>query len=218
MVTLAEENYLKAILKLSENGSIAVSTSAISNELNTKASSVTDMIKKLTEKKLVIYQPYFGVKLNKEGYSTAIEIVRKHRLWEVFLVDKLKFQWDEVHEVAEQLEHVKSKKLTDLLDAFLGFPQHDPHGDPIPNKDGLFPKLFSTPLSDLNKKDFGSVIGVCQDNPQFLKYLDSLNINIGTKIKVLEKIEFDASFEIEIDKKRKHISSEVAKNILIKLK
>jgi DtxR family Mn-dependent transcriptional regulator len=218
MVTLAEENYLKAILKLSKNGNEAVSTNSIANELNTKASSVTDMIKKLTEKELVIYQPYFGVKLNKDGYSTAIEIVRKHRLWEVFLVNKLKFQWDEVHEVAEQLEHVKSKKLTNLLDAFLGYPQHDPHGEPIPNKDGLFPKLFSTPLSELNENDFGAVIGVCQDNPEFLKYLDSLNINIGTKIKIIEKIDFDSSLEIEIDKKRKHISSEVAKNILIKLK
>lgn len=218
MVTLAEENYLKAILKVSKNGNEAVSTNAIANELNTKPSSVTDMIKKLTEKKLVIYQPYFGVKLNKDGYSTAIEIVRKHRLWEVFLVKKLKFDWDEVHNVAEQLEHVKSKKLTNLLDAFLGYPQQDPHGEPIPDKDGIFPKLFSTPLSELDEQSQGNVVGVSQDNPEFLKYLDSLSINIGTKIKVLKKIDFDLSLEIEINEIKNHISSEVAKNLLIKQK
>jgi DtxR family transcriptional regulator, Mn-dependent transcriptional regulator len=218
MVTLAEENYLKAILKLSKNSEDSISTSAIAQELNTKSSSVTDMIKKLTEKKLVNYQPYFGASLSKMGYKTAIEIVRKHRLWEVFLVNKLKFQWDEVHEVAEQLEHVKSKKLTNLLDAFLGYPQHDPHGEPIPDKDGKFPKSFSTPLSELNELSQGNVVGVSQDNPEFLKYLDSLSINIGTKIKVIKKIDFDLSLEIEINGIKNHISSEVAKNLLIKQK
>jgi DtxR family Mn-dependent transcriptional regulator len=218
MVTLAEENYLKAILKLSKNGNEAVSTNVIAKELNTKPSSVTDMIKKLTEKELVIYQPYFGVKLNNDGYSTAIEVVRKHRLWEVFLVNKLKFQWDEVHDVAEQLEHVKSKKLTNLLDAFLGYPQHDPHGEPIPDQEGVFPKSFSTPLSELNEQSQGNVVGVSQDNPEFLKYLDSLGINIGTKIKIIKKIDFDLSLEIEINGSKNHISSEVAKNLLIKQK
>jgi DtxR family transcriptional regulator, Mn-dependent transcriptional regulator len=218
MVTLAEENYLKAILKLSKNDNEAVSTNIIAKELNTKPSSVTDMIKKLTEKELVIYQPYFGVKLNKDGYSTAIEVVRKHRLWEVFLVNKLKFQWDEVHDVAEQLEHVKSKKLTNLLDAFLGYPQHDPHGEPIPDQEGVFPKSFSTPLSELNEQSRGNVVGVSQDNPEFLKYLDSLGINIGTKIKIIKKIDFDLSLEIEINGSKNHVSSEVAKNLLIKQK
>ena len=218
MVTLAEENYLKAILKLSKNGNEAVSTNSIANELNTKASSVTDMIKKLTEKELVIYQPYFGVKLNKDGYSTAIEIVRKHRLWEVFLVNKLKFQWDEVHEVAEQLEHVKSKKLTNLLDAFLGYPQHDPHGEPIPNKAGLFPKSFSMRLNELECGASGQVVGVSQDNPSFLQYLDSLGIKLGTSISVVQKIVFDGSLEITINNKSAHISKDVAKNLLIKQK
>jgi DtxR family Mn-dependent transcriptional regulator len=218
MVTLAEENYLKAIFKLTKNGNEAVSTNAIAKELNTKASSVTEMIKKLTEKELIVYQPYFGAKLNKDGHSTAIEIIRKHRLWEFFLVNKLKFQWDEVHDVAEQLEHVKSKKLTNLLDKFLGFPQHDPHGEPIPNKNGIFPKSFSIPLSELEVGYQANVVGVSQDNPEFLKYLDSLKINIGTTIKITRKIEFDNSLEIEINRVKNHISSEVAKNLLIKQK
>jgi DtxR family Mn-dependent transcriptional regulator len=218
MFTLAEENYLKAILKLSKNSKDSVSTNAIAQELNTKASSVTEMVKKLTKKKLVNHQPYFGVSLTKSGYSTAIEIIRKHRLWEVFLVNKLKFQWDEVHEVAEQLEHVKSKKLIDLLDSFLGFPQHDPHGEPIPDKDGVFPKLFSIPLSELEVSKQGNVIGVSQDNPDFLKYLNTLKINIGTNIKVIKKIIFDGSLEIKINNTKAHVSSEVAKNILIKQK
>ena len=136
MITLAEENYLKAILKLSKNSKNSVSTNAIADELETKASSVTDMIKKLTDKHLVDYVPYRGVSLSKFGLSKAIEIVRKHRLWEVFLVTKLQFKWDEVHCVAEQLEHIKSQKLVDALDAYLGYPQHDPHGEPIPKKNG----------------------------------------------------------------------------------
>ena len=128
MITLAEENYLKAILKLSKNSEDSVSTNAIADELETKASSVTDMIKKLTDKQLVDYVPYRGVNLSKPGLNKAVEIVRKHRLWEVFLVTKLQFKWDEVHYVAEQLEHIKSQKLVDALDAYLGYPQHDPHG------------------------------------------------------------------------------------------
>ena len=149
MITLAEENYLKAILKLSKNSEDSVSTNSIAEELETKASSVTDMIKKLTDKQLVDYVPYRGVSLSKSGLKKAVEIVRKHRLWEVFLVTKLQFKWDEVHDVAEQLEHIKSQKLVDALDAYLGYPQHDPHGEPIPNKDGQFPKSFSKRLSEL---------------------------------------------------------------------
>ena len=216
MNTLAEENYLKAILKLSGKKKAAVSTNAIAEELETKASSVTDMIKKLTDKKLVNYQKYNGTSLTKKGHEIAVHIVRKHRLWEVFLVKKLNFQWDEVHEVAEQLEHIKSPKLVEHLDAFLGFPQYDPHGDPIPSKNGDFPKSFSAPLIDLPEGNKGQVVGVSQDNPSFLQYLDKLEIHLGSKIQVIEKIEFDQSLEIKINGKATHISPELAKNILIK--
>ena len=216
MNTFAEENYLKAIFKLSGKEKVAVSTNAIADELETKASSVTDMIKKLTEKKLVNYQKYQGTTLTKKGHEIAVHIVRKHRLWEVFLLKKLKFQWDEVHDVAEQLEHIKSPKLVEHLDTYLGFPQYDPHGDPIPNKNGEFPKSFSAPLIDFAIGSKGKVVGVSQDNPAFLQYLDKLDIQLGSKIQVIEKIEFDQSLEVKINGKATHISSEVAKNILIK--
>ena len=138
MLTLSEENYLKAIYHLELNSVKEISTNAIAEKMETKASSVTDMIKKLSEKKLIIYKKYQGVKITDFGKKTAANIVRNHRLWEFFLVDKLNFSWDEVHEVAEQLEHIKSPKLIDELDAFLGFPKQDPHGDPIPDKNGKY--------------------------------------------------------------------------------
>ena len=140
MITLSEENYLKAILSINLNKNSVASTNEIANTLNTSAASVTEMVKKLQDKKLVIYEKYKGVNLSANGRKKAIEILRKHRLWETFLVNKLGFNWSEVHDVAEQLEHIKSPKLVEHLDAFLGFPQYDPHGDPIPNKNGEFPK------------------------------------------------------------------------------
>ena len=216
MITRAEENYLKAILKLSEDRENSISTNAIADELSTKASSVTDMIKRLTDKQLVDYIPYHGVSLTEEGLKKAIEVIRKHCLWEVFLVNKLNFQWDEVHDVAEQLEHIRSAKLVNALDKFLGFPKHDPHGEPIPNKKGQFPRSFSQPLSVLSVGAKGQVIGVAQDNPVFLKYLDSLNITLGTMVKVIKKIDFDLSMEIKINDKHIQISNDVAINLLIK--
>lgn len=216
MNTFAEENYLKAIFKLSGKKKLAVSTNSIAEELETKASSVTDMVKKLTEKGFVNYQKYKGTSLTKKGHEVAVHIVRKHRLWEVFLVSKLQFQWDEVHDVAEQLEHIKSPKLVEHLDAFLGFPKYDPHGDPIPNKDGEFPKSFSAPLIELAIGAKGQVVGVSQDNPAFLQYLDKLHIQLGSTIEVIEIVAFDHSLEVIINNKAAHISAEVAKNILIK--
>ena len=162
------------------------------------------------------YIPYHGVNLTQEGMRKAIEVIRNHRLWEVFLVNKLNFQWDEVHDVAEQLEHIRSPKLINALDKFLGYPKHDPHGEPIPNKKGQFPKSFSQPLSTLMIGSEGQVIGVAQDNPVFLQYLDSLNITLGTIVKVIKKIDFDLSMEIKINDRHIQISNEVAINLLIK--
>jgi len=216
MTTLAEENYLKAILKISNYSLDTVSTNAIAKELKTKASSVTEMIKKLTDKKLVNHQKYKGVSLSKSGYKTAIDIVRKHRLWECFLVSKLKFDWDEVHDVAEQLEHIKSSKLIDSLDIFLGKPKKDPHGEPIPNINGQFSKSNSLLLSEFPYDVSGEVIGVTNDNPSLLKYLDSIKLTIGSKVIINKKIDFDNSFEIVINNRQSHISYEVAKTLLIK--
>ena len=168
MISRTIENYLKAIFSLSEKGNSVVTTNSIAEKLNTKASSVTDMVKKLTIKKLVNHEKYKGVILTLKGKRLATSIIRKHRLWETFLVDKLGFNWEEVHDVAEQLEHIRSDKLVSLLDNFLEFPQFDPHGDPIPNSKGQFPKSNSTPLHKLSKGEEGRVMGVLQDNPRKL--------------------------------------------------
>jgi DtxR family Mn-dependent transcriptional regulator len=218
MITLTEENYLKAILAISLNADGKVSTNSIANEIGTSAASVSDMLKKLQDKKLIKYEKYKGVELSKSGEKKAINILRKHRLWETFLVNKLAFGWGEVHDVAEQLEHIKSEELVDRLDAFLGFPQFDPHGEPIPTKDGNIPKSNTIPLNKLNTGTKGKVMGVTLDETAFLDYLTKLNISIGTGIEVLETISFDQSLSIKIEQKIQHISSDVAKHLLIKTK
>ena len=218
MLSKEVENYLKAIFSLSENRNDIVSTNSIAKKLNTKASSVTDMLRKLTSKKLVNHEKYKGVRLTTKGKKLATNIVRKHRLWETFLVEKLHFNWDEVHDVAEQLEHIKSDKLVTLLDEFLGNPKFDPHGDPIPDEFGKFPTYNSTPLSNLKKGNEGIVMGVSQDNSTFLKFLDKIDIKLGNLILVKDIIEFDSSVEILINNKESHISLEVARNILVKQK
>ena len=218
MITLAEENYLKAILSISLNEDGKVSTNSISQEIGTSAASVSDMLKKLQDKKLIKYEKYKGVELSKSGKSKAINILRKHRLWETFLVNKLSFDWGEVHDVAEQLEHIRSEELMDRLDAFLGFPQFDPHGEPIPTKDGNIPKSNTIPLNELKSGAKGKVMGVTLDETTFLDYLTKLNISIGTEIEVLETISFDKSLSIKIEQKTQHISSDVAKHLLIKTK
>lgn len=216
MTTLAEENYLKAILKLSNYSLDLVSTNSIAKELNTKASSVTEMIKKLTDKKLVNYQKYKGVSLSKSGYKTAIDIVRKHRIWECFLVSKLHFEWNEVHDVAEQLEHIKSHKLINALYEFLGSPKTDPHGEPIPDINGNFPSSNTIALHRFPIGVKGKFMGVSNDSSSLLKYLDSINLTIGKTISVIKSIEFDGSFEIAINDKHEYISRKMAKTLLIK--
>jgi len=216
MFSLSEENYLKAILHLQKTSKSGVSTNAIAEEMQTKASSVTDMVKKLSEKDLVIYKKYQGVYLSDSGRKTALQIVRKHRLWEVFLVDKLSFSWDEVHEVAEQLEHIKSDKLITELDKFLEFPKRDPHGDPIPDAKGNFHVANKTLLSNLSKGERGTLVGVKDTSTEFLKYLDKNNIALGKTIEVLDKEEFDESMLIQTGGKTLRISPLVAVNIYIK--
>jgi len=216
MITLAEENYLKAILSISLSKKGRVSTNAIADEINTSAASVSDMLKKLQEKKLIKYQKYKGLKLSKKGYNLAISIIRKHRLWETFLVNKLAFNWSEVHDIAEQLEHIKSTELINKLDAYLNYPKFDPHGEPIPTQTGKIPTSNTTVLNKLKIGSKGTVMGVTIDEKPFLDYLTQLNISIGTKIKLLEKIGFDQSLNIKIENQTFHISKNVAENLLIK--
>ena len=216
MITLAEENYLKAILSISLNSDGKVSTNAIAGEIGTSAASVSDMLKKLQDKKLVKYKKYKGVTLTKKGNSFATSVIRKHRLWETFLVNNLGFNWGEVHDVAEQLEHIQSPDLIDRLDTFLEYPSFDPHGEPIPNKEGKIPRTNTTPLNELQPRTKGKVMGVTLDEKAFLDYLTKLNISIGIEIKILEKISFDQSISIKIGNSKQHISNDVAKHLLIK--
>jgi DtxR family Mn-dependent transcriptional regulator len=195
-----------------------VNTNSIAEKLNTKASSVTDMIKKLADKKLVIHAPYQGVNLTKEGKRIAIETIRKHRLWEVFLVEKLKFGWEEVHEMAEQLEHIHSSELVDRLDAFLDFPKVDPHGDPIPDKNGNIQiAAENILLSDCKNGSTGIITGVNDTSSEFLKYLQQQGLTLGVSLKIIQVFEFDKSVALEINGKNKiTVSHLVTKNIYIR--
>jgi DtxR family Mn-dependent transcriptional regulator len=217
MQTLSEENYLKAIWKLIENSGESVSTNAIAASVNTRAASVTDMLKKLADKKLISYQPYKGVTLSIKGRRIAIDVVRKHRLWEVFLVEQLGYKWDEVHEIAEQLEHIRSNSLTEKLDKFLGFPKVDPHGDPIPDKSGKISEQQQLPLSHLETGKKAIMTGVADHSTLFLRFLDKHEIHLGDTIETKETTDYDLSMKISVNRKKSfHISNEVAKNILVR--
>jgi|TARA_R110002051_G_scaffold126358_2_gene199947 DtxR family Mn-dependent transcriptional regulator len=217
MYTLAEENYLKAIYHLQQEVNGGVPTNAIAEMLQTKPSSATDMVQKLADKELVSYVRYKGTTLSKAGRKVAINIVRKHRLWEVFLVEKLNFQWDEVHDIAEQLEHIKSDVLIEKLDQFLDHPDYDPHGDPIPDKNGNIKSADKRLLSELSKKDQGILVGVRETSTEFLQFLDKRNIAIGTPIKVLGKEFFDGSMVIQVKSEQFFISKKIAENLYIQI-
>ncbi|MBS1504872.1 MAG: metal-dependent transcriptional regulator, partial [Bacteroidetes bacterium] len=208
--------YLKAIYHGAANGGSA-STNEIAAALNTKAASVTDMLKKLAEKKLINYTKYQGVTLTPAGQKIALSIIRKHRLWEYFLVEKLNFKWDEVHDVAEELEHISSKELVDRLDDFMGNPKYDPHGDPIPNRKGEFKAHELKPVSGLSVNEEGVISGVRDHSSSFLQYLEKTQLTIGKKIKVAEIHAYDHSVIVQSGDKRTHISREVANNLLIAL-
>lgn len=217
MFSQSEENYLKAIYSLEREYGDAVSTNHIAEMLETKASSVTDMIKKLAAKELVNYEKYKGVTLTDTGIKTALSIIRKHRLWETFLVEKLHFNWDEVHDIAEQLEHVKSEELVDRLDAFLEFPSNDPHGDPIPDKDGNIKRDELSKLSELTKGIKSKLVGVKNSDTDFLKLLERFNIQLGVYFIIEEIEEFDGSLKVLINGKQSSLSKKVAENLLVKI-
>ncbi len=216
MHSYTEENYLKAIYRLSNKTDKGVSTNSIAERMETKASSVTDMLKKLSEKKLINYKKYQGVTLTKKGKQVAVSIIRKHRLWEYFLVEHLNFNWDQVHPVAEELEHIKSELLIERLDEFLNYPKYDPHGDPIPDKEGNFPIPSRIKLTEMSKGQKSVILGVMENAASFLQYLDKLGLNIGTEVKVVEKHNFDNSIDLLINNKQTvHVSHEVARNIFV---
>ena len=211
--TTSEENYIKAIFHLQKESG-KVSTSLLSAAIKTKPASVTDMLKRLQVKKIVHYQPYYGFELTDSGNKVALDVIRKHRLWEFFLVNKLGFDWNKVHDVAEDLEHISSKELINRLDDFLGNPSFDPHGDPIPDHRGKIKTIRQSSIADLPLKMTATVSSISDQSSQMLDMLNHFNITIGSKIKVMRRFEFDLSVEIKIDKTPLTIISEqVAKNI-----
>lgn len=217
-LTHAEENYLKAIYQLSDAGKKGVSTNDISGEMNTKPASVSDMLRKLGEKEVIEYRKYYGVHITEEGKILALRTIRKQRLWEVFLVDKLRFSWDEVADVANELVHVQSPILIQRLDEYLGFPKFDPHGDPIPDEYGDVRSRPRLPLTEIELNGTGQIVAVNDKSAAFLRYLDKVGAYIGARIKVLEKVEFDGSIEILVDNKKTiFMSKDVAGNILVML-
>lgn len=214
-----EENYLKAIFKISESEKKAASTNEISQQMGVSAASVSDMLKRISKKELIHYEKHRGVSLTELGHRMATNLIRKHRLWEVFLVDKLDFSWDEVHEVAEELEHIESTKLIDQLDAFLGRPRFDPHGDPIPDADGNYAFRKQTILAELPLQNTAVVVGVLEHTKSFLQYLDQTQLNLGSEFKILEKYDYDQSIKIQLGDQSIHLlTHKVAKQILVQSK
>lgn len=214
-VSSSKENYLKAIYHLQEEGGI-VTTNALAKELDTRAASITDMLKKLKTQKLLLYEKYQGFKLSPEGRRLAIQIIRKHRLWEVFLVDKLQFGWEEVHEMAEELEHITSKRLIDRLDEFLGFPKSDPHGDPIPDINGKMSPKKQVSLMELPVNTPGLVSNITDQSAEMLELLKHKGISLGTKLEIRKRFSFDNSLELKIKTLPPvTISENVAKNVFV---
>ncbi len=215
MLSLTEENYLKAIYHLSDGGSKSVLTNDLAAAMKTKAASVTDMIKKLSAKMVISYEKYYGVNVTSKGKNEALMVIRKHRLWETFLVEKLGFKWDEVHDVAEQLEHINSTHLIEKLDEFLGFPKVDPHGDPIPDNKGKLKVLPMIAIDELTIGYESKIAAVKDSDSNLLKYLDKIGARPGTKIKILGKEAYDESMEVLINDHRVFLSKEVSQNILV---
>ena len=214
--TRTEENYLKAIYGLEGKFAKEVSTNELANKLETKASSVTDMVKKLDKKELITYEKYKGVSLTNLGKEIAINIIRNHRIWEVFLVEKLGYKWDEVHEIAEQLEHIKSEELVDRLDDFLEHPSFDPHGDPIPDREGNIPtRKEAIALNELKQGESGIIVGVKNTDNDFLQFLEEMNLTLGKTIQVKKVFDFDKSKVIKISDKTVTISKEVGSFLII---
>jgi DtxR family transcriptional regulator, Mn-dependent transcriptional regulator len=217
MLSFTEENYLKVLFKLTqENANEKAGTNELAINLGVKCATANDMLKRLKEKKLIDYEKYGKITLTNTGKKNAIKVVRKHRLWETFLYEKMDFSWDEVHEVAEQMEHIQSEKLLEQLDKFLGYPKFDPHGDPIPDTNGKMSALKAMLLSEgvINKKY--KLVGVCNHSSAFLQFLDKTGLTINNNIEVKEIQEFDKSMSVIINNKSQTIiSNEVTQNLLV---
>ncbi len=215
MPSFTVENYIKAIFHLSRATEGGVSTNAIAEAIGTRAATVSDMLKKLAAQELVSYKKYQGTELTEKGQKMAIHIIRKHRLWEVFLMDTLGFRWDEVHDIAEELEHIPSDKLVNRLEEFLGYPKFDPHGDPIPDRDGNIHRRVQVPLLDLKPGETGQISSVKDSSKAFLQYLDAQQIKLNDKLKVLEIYDFDQTHIVQLNDRQLTMSPLVCENLFV---
>lgn len=214
-VSSSKEDYIKAIFHLQEEDGV-VTTNALARQLDTRAASITDMLKKLKNQKLLLYEKYQGFRLSPEGRKMAVQIIRKHRLWEYFLVEKLRFGWEEVHEMAEELEHISSKKLIDRLDEFLGFPRSDPHGDPIPDGNGKMPVRKQLSLLDLKLNMPAVVSNISDQSAEMLELLRHKGLSLGTRIEIKKRFSFDNSIELKVrNQPAITVSENVAKNVFV---
>ncbi len=214
--TYTEENYLKTLLKLTlESKRAEAGTNELATHLMVKPATVSDMLKKLKEKQLVDYEKYGKITLTDEGKKIGIEIIRRHRLWETFLYEKLEFTWDEVHEVAEQLEHIHSAKLVDKLDKFLNYPAFDPHGDPIPNVHGELNIQFKKTLFEVGIGESCKMVSVKDNSSTFLQYVVKLGLGLHQNIQVISKLDYDSSMVIEVDGIQSAVSQKFAENVFV---
>lgn len=215
-ISITEENYLKAIYMLSQAESGKIPNQAIAQSLAINPATVTEMLKKLAEKQWIEYSRSGGATLTGQGKAIALKVIRKHRLWETFLVSKMDFNWDEVHEVAEQLEHIHSEKLLDQLDKFLGYPKFDPHGDPIPDAEGRFPGSKAAILSHCQPGEIRILVGVLNHSQAFLQFLDKIGFQIKDPVTIEEIQEFDRSMLVVLKEgKRTVFSQEVCQCLLV---
>jgi DtxR family Mn-dependent transcriptional regulator len=217
MLSFTEENYLKALLQitLEDEGKSVAGTNELAATLRVKPATATDMLKKLKDKKLVDYEKYGKISLTGPGRKHATEVVRKHRLWETFLFQKLSFTWDEVHEVAEQLEHIQSQKLIDRLDEFLEYPEFDPHGDVIPSANGELRIAFKKTLAEIGEGQSCKMVAVKDNTADFLQYVAKVGLSINDKIKVISRESYDALLTIEVNGAISNVSQKFAENILV---
>lgn len=218
MITSTEEDYIKAIFNISQRGKKElVGTNQIATQMSTSAASVTDMLRKLDKKEMIIYEKYKGVKLSPMGTIKAMTLLRKHRLWESFLVEKLGFAWEEVHDIAEQMEHIQSTELVNRLEKYLGYPKFDPHGDPIPDAQGTITIRNQVSLSSLQTGDKGMVVGVKKHDKDFLNHLNQVGINMGTELEIILKYDYDQSIKLNINNSNEALlTAAVCENIFLK--
>ncbi len=217
MMTLTEENYIKAIFQIAYKNErlIEVGTNELALQLGVKPATVNNMLKKLKEKKFITYEKYGKISLTKSGNERAVIMVRKHRLWETFLYEKLDFTWDEVHEVAEELEHINSEKLIQKLDKFLNFPKFDPHGDAIPNEKGEFITMPKKLLSDVAVSKSCKMVAVKDNSTNFLQYVVSVGLALNNNIKIISRQDYDALTIIEVNGKQCSVSQKFTENIYV---